>query len=297
MSIVRVVADPPPATVFAVLRDWRWAWSAAEVPALAEHLGWRIVHQVDGGTALAAPAADPAVRHTIAGARGEVHYLDVKLTDRVAERTEQTDRQLDEAFTRLVAEAVDVLGPVGGATPETSRQWRLPNGTVRIGRTSWSVVATWRPPDPRWAAAAAAGRYPLGGWVDFTARLRDDLLRLDGGVVLLRHGARVVQFASSHGVLCAEVVADHAAVPEPDRFSARQHEALLGLGWREPRPSGDPNWTCEPVRHLTGPGVEALADRLVATLRDVLGVDRPGHLLVESWDDDTAEPLDLAVCR
>ncbi|MEU7819301.1 DUF6301 family protein [Catellatospora sp. NPDC049133] len=298
MNHVRRVVDPPPATVFTVLRDRRWGWSAAEVPALAERLGWRIVGRYDGGTAFASPPAEPTVKHRVAAARDQVHYVDIMLTVRVPERTERTEAQLDAAFADLVAEAVGVLGPVGGSTggPVPSRRWRLPYGTVVVTRTSWTVSATWSPPDRRWAAAAEAGGYPPGGWADFAARLRDDLRGLDG-VVLLRHGSRIVQLASSYGVLHAEVVADHAAGPEAERLSTAQQDALLGLGWRAPQPPTDPNWTCPPLRHPTPADVDAMTARLTATLRDVLAVERPGHLLVESWGEEPDEPLDLAVCR
>ncbi|GIG10888.1 hypothetical protein [Catellatospora coxensis] len=51
-----------------------------------------------------------------------------------------------------------MFGPVGGSTggPVPSRRWRLPYGTVVVTRTSWTVSATWSPPDRRWAAAAEA---------------------------------------------------------------------------------------------------------------------------------------------
>ncbi|MDI1466341.1 DUF6301 family protein [Catellatospora sp. KI3] len=149
MTTVQPIASPVVRDVLTAVRDWRWSWSADELPALLAHLHWSVAVQIPDGAVLAEPQwGVPGLRNTIAVARGSVQYVDIKLSTRAPERSEQTLADLNDAFVQVVADATAVLGPADESLPGAApaQRWRLPNGVLTITRSSWTVSGNWAEP-------------------------------------------------------------------------------------------------------------------------------------------------------
>ncbi|GHJ43972.1 hypothetical protein Cs7R123_13140 [Catellatospora sp. TT07R-123] len=146
MTLVQPIASPVVRDVLTTVRDWRWTWSSDEVPALLAQLGWTVAVEVPGGAILAEPPwGVPGLKHSVAMARGGVQYVDIKLSTRAPEQSEQTLADLNDAFVQVIADATAVLGPADESRPgpAPAQRWQLDNGVLTVVRTSWTVGATW----------------------------------------------------------------------------------------------------------------------------------------------------------
>ncbi|MDI1466342.1 hypothetical protein QEZ54_35725 [Catellatospora sp. KI3] len=133
----------------------------------------------------------------------------------------------------------------------------------------------------------------MTGWDDFAARLRQDLAALAAGdTVLLRHGHRIVQFQQLPRLLRAEVVGN-VFLPADEQLDQAQQASLAAWGWQPPQEQLEPNWWCDLPWPAPSAQYDALTARLVAALRDGIGVTEPSQLTIEAWHDGPTEPLPL----
>ncbi|MGW1544664.1 DUF6301 family protein [Streptomyces sp. NPDC002309] len=139
-----------PAAVHAtltVVRDWRWAWSADEVPDLMARLGWTTVASVPAGPIVARAAWDHGKpMQMINISRGQVRDLDIRLSG-VSHwpALEEDATPVNDSFVEVIAAAETVFGPAEeshpGRTP--SLVWHRPDCVVRITRTTLGVTTYW----------------------------------------------------------------------------------------------------------------------------------------------------------
>lgn len=141
-------ADPATVhTTLTVVRDWRWAWSAAEVPALMTRLGWTTVESVPDGPIIAQATWDLGKPlQTINISRGQVRNLDIRFSAISHWPAVDADADpINDSFVEVLTAAEAVFGPAEesypGRTP--SQVLRLPDCIVRITRTTAGVTAHW----------------------------------------------------------------------------------------------------------------------------------------------------------
>jgi hypothetical protein len=132
-----------------------------------------------------------------------------------------------------------------------------------------------------------------GPWEQLAGDLTAELPRLrDADTVILRHGERLVQFQQFPTVLHAEA-ASNEFLPPDQALTPDAEQKLRRLGWNEPTPPGYCNWWYETPWPLTSTASKAIAQLLLATLREVYGVPGPRQLTYQAFNTDTAEPLTL----
>jgi hypothetical protein len=131
---------------------------------------------------------------------------------------------------------------------------------------------------------------PWGRFVDRLTIRFQDLAR--GDTVILSRGVHHVQLTCLVDVVHAEAVSD-AGLPPDQQLTVRQKDALTSLGWRPPTPVGDVNYWYEILAPPAPSDSQRLAGLFVGTLRDVYGVESPGELEVEAWNDETGQPVDV----
>ncbi|MEU8078821.1 DUF6301 family protein [Catellatospora citrea] len=139
-----------PAAVLAtltVIRDWQWAWSGDEVPALMARLGWTTVDSVPDGPIVARAAWDLGKpMQMINISRGRVRDLDIRFSG-ISHwpAVDEDAAPINDSFVEVLAVAESVFGPAEeshpGKTP--SQVWHLPDCVVRITRTTAGVAAHW----------------------------------------------------------------------------------------------------------------------------------------------------------
>ncbi|MFE2543496.1 DUF6301 family protein [Actinacidiphila glaucinigra] len=130
-----------------VVRDWQWAWSGDEVPALMAHLGWTSVESVPDGPIIARAMWDLGkLLQTINISRGQVRYLDIRFSG-ISHwpAVDEDAAPINDSFVEVLAAAEAVFGPAEESDPgkTPSRVWRLPDCVVRITRTTAGVSAHW----------------------------------------------------------------------------------------------------------------------------------------------------------
>lgn len=130
-----------------VVRDWPWAWSGHEVPALMAHLGWTTVDSVPDGPIIARATWDLGrLLQTINISRGRVRNLDIRFSGiNHWPAVDEDAAPIDDSFVEVLAAAEAVFGPAEeshpGMTP--SQLWHLPDCVVRITRTTTGVTTHW----------------------------------------------------------------------------------------------------------------------------------------------------------
>ncbi len=127
-------------------------------------------------------------------------------------------------------------------------------------------------------------------WEQLAGDLAAQLPRLrNADTVILRHGEQLVQVQQFPTVLHAEA-ASNEFLPPDQALTPDAEQKLRELGWNEPTPPGYLNWWHETRWPLSSAASKAIAQRLLATLRDVYGAPSPLELTYQAF---TAEPLTL----
>ncbi|MEU7823165.1 DUF6301 family protein [Catellatospora sp. NPDC049133] len=141
-------ADPADVhATLTVVRDWQWAWSADEVPALMAHLGWSTVESVPDGPIVARASWDLGrLLQMVNISRGRVRSLDIRFSGINHWPPVDADAApINDSFVEVIAAAEAVFGPADESSPgkTPSQVWWLPDSVVGITRATAGVAADW----------------------------------------------------------------------------------------------------------------------------------------------------------
>jgi hypothetical protein len=116
----------------------------------------------------------------------------------------------------------------------------------------------------------------------------------EGAVVVFEEAAeprRYLQFLQEPDTLHAELVSDRFLPPELALGPAAATR-LTALGWQPPDGDED-NWYTDLPWPAPAEAYRRLAQQVVATLTEVLGLARPADLRYQAWQSTTGRPLHL----
>jgi hypothetical protein len=147
MTAWRALDAPALRDLVTRLRTLPWQWRAADLPAVAESLGWQLAHRSPDGGALGSTGEFGGREVTVVGHDGAVQTVSVRVSDAAGQRTPQGRAFLRDTFAESVAVLTDLLG-----TP-TKRQhgdrpavrWRDEDQTVSVLGFGNSILVTIAP--------------------------------------------------------------------------------------------------------------------------------------------------------
>lgn len=135
--------------LFTALRDLDWEWTAGEVRAMVERLGWQFVDEVPGKGAVARTPFDTGRDNVSVLYRGDrVRIVRIGATSRGdLPLGAEAARLADETYDRLVAVGREVLGEpvlrIDGA--QRFAHWRGEPATVTVAQGTGTVFVEWAP--------------------------------------------------------------------------------------------------------------------------------------------------------
>jgi len=142
--------------LFTALRNVAWDWTPAEVPAVVERLGWRLVEELPEKGALAStPFAAARDDVTILYRDDRVRIVRIGATSRGGLPVDaQTAQLADEEYDRLVAVGRELLdAPVLRIDGEERfAHWRGERDTITVAQGTATVFVEWAPNEfePEW---------------------------------------------------------------------------------------------------------------------------------------------------
>lgn len=135
--------------LFTALRNVDWDWTPAEVPAVVERLGWRLVDEVPGKGAVArTPFAAERDDVTLLYRGDRVRIVRIGATSRGGLPVNaQTAQLADEEYDRLEAVGRELLGaPVLRVDGEERfAHWRGDPDTITVAQGTATVFVEWAP--------------------------------------------------------------------------------------------------------------------------------------------------------
>jgi hypothetical protein len=132
----------------------------------------------------------------------------------------------------------------------------------------------------------------VDAWEDLAARLALVFTHMEADdFLILSSGPYYVQCYRDPDLLCAEALADRPGFP-PVPIGAEGGQRLRDLGWLPPQETWG-NWTVELDCPYSSRAARRLADRMVASLREVYQAEDPGDLRYKASNSQTGEPWDV----
>jgi hypothetical protein len=137
-------------------------------------------------------------------------------------------------------------------------------------------------PGLSWSQSREEWTVPLGEFERGLDGLLRSLCERPGRWILIaedqRRPARFWQaLAFEDGSLVTEVVSNRFLIGD-ERWTPWDEDRLFGLGWDRPNQPKRPNWLV--VESTTSPQVDVVAERAVATLREIFGMDDDDRLKI-----------------
>jgi hypothetical protein len=147
------------------------------------------------------------------------------------------------------------------------------------------------------SAAVATDAWSDGDWTRFAAVLALELAELEHDHVLILHDrhqsesyVQFIQFGEhSMDFLRAETISDHF-LESHRQLSDWQRRRLAELGWVDPGPEAEANWSLDVPWPGRWSDYRRAAELSVAALRDVHGVRTPADLVLAGWGYDHQLP-------
>lgn len=135
----------------------------------------------------------------------------------------------------------------------------------------------------------------ISDWSTFSAALALTLARMpgDASLTVRASGNRFAYFTVLPGVIHTEI-ADSSALDDGYEISRDDLARLVAEGWAPPAQDSWPNWHREMAWPARYGDFEDMADRAIAALREILKIDSPAGLIIESWVEFTNSNFDVS---